>query len=182
MLEAWLGDAIALRQRIAELLGTQSDEEIYKQLVYENVVLQLEHLLSYPVVKNGLEANTLELHGWVYNVTNGRLKVYNPTKNEFARPHVLPNVEPPLNSSGTIPTTFYIKNETSSPLLMYCVTLQGVEEHHRELQPGASCRQSTFVDCQWRIRRKRDGALVALVNAAESSQEICIRSSKPLAL
>jgi carbonic anhydrase len=38
-----------------------------------NVLLQLEHLRTYPCVRDGLEAARLALHGWVYVIETGEV-------------------------------------------------------------------------------------------------------------
>lgn len=79
----WLKDAEELRERLAELLRDHPPEYIAKQIVFENVAVQLENLITYPVVQRALEARTLQLHGWVFNLEDGSLRVYNPDTNEF---------------------------------------------------------------------------------------------------
>lgn len=41
-------------------------EDRHQAIVEQNVALQLRHLRSYPFVQEAIEANRLELHGWVY--------------------------------------------------------------------------------------------------------------------
>jgi len=43
------------------------------QLIERNVVLQLGHLHTHPVVRQGLERESLCLHGWVYRFETGEL-------------------------------------------------------------------------------------------------------------
>jgi carbonic anhydrase len=79
-LAGWLGDAAAVLGRIR---GELSPDAVARQLVFENVVVQLENLLTYPVVTRALEANVLEIHGWVYDLADGSLRVFHPDANEF---------------------------------------------------------------------------------------------------
>jgi len=76
----WLRDA-------ADVLGRLRDElapdALARQLVFENVVVQLENLLSYPTVERALEADRLEIHGWVYDLSDGSLRVYHPEEDVF---------------------------------------------------------------------------------------------------
>jgi carbonic anhydrase len=44
-------------------------------IVEENVRLQLEHLREYPFVRNAMQAKKLSIHGWVYDMSNGEIKV-----------------------------------------------------------------------------------------------------------
>jgi carbonic anhydrase len=82
-LVSWLKDAEELRERLAVLLRDHPADQIATQLIYENVAVQLENLLTYPVVERALEAGTLQLHGWVFELADGTLSVYDPDTNEF---------------------------------------------------------------------------------------------------
>lgn len=45
-------------------------------LIEANVLLQLEHLRSYPFVAEAECAGTLRLHGWVYDLASERVRAY----------------------------------------------------------------------------------------------------------
>ena len=45
-------------------------------LIERNVLLQLEHLATYPTVKAALASGTVELHGWVYDIGSGQVRVF----------------------------------------------------------------------------------------------------------
>jgi len=76
----WLRDAAAVLGRIR---GEMAPEAIARQLVFENVVVQLENLVTYPVVERALEDDELEIHGWVYDIADGSLRVYHPDQDVF---------------------------------------------------------------------------------------------------
>ncbi len=76
----WLKDAAAVLGRIR---GEMKPEAIARQLVFENVVVQLENLVTYPVVERALEEDVLEIHGWVYDIADGSLRVYHPDHDVF---------------------------------------------------------------------------------------------------
>jgi carbonic anhydrase len=82
-LAQWLKDAVELRRRLELLARHLSPEELEKQLVFENVLVQLDNLLTYPVVSRALEENRLEMHGWVYDLADGRIRAYDPAKGRF---------------------------------------------------------------------------------------------------
>jgi carbonic anhydrase len=88
-LAAWLQDAMAVRERILRRWEGASPEAIVHQLVFENVVAQLENLITYPIIKRALEENRVEIHGWVYDLATATLRAYEPEANEF-RPVTLP--------------------------------------------------------------------------------------------
>jgi carbonic anhydrase len=76
----WLRDAASVLGRIR---GEMKPEAIARQLVFENVVVQLENLVTYPVVERALEEDVLEIHGWVYDIADGSLRVYHPKEDVF---------------------------------------------------------------------------------------------------
>jgi carbonic anhydrase len=88
-LAGWLRDALSVRERLVSRWPEASTEDIVRQLVFENVVVQLENLLTYPVVRKALDENRVEIHGWVYDLATAALRVYEPSSNEF-RPFELP--------------------------------------------------------------------------------------------
>lgn len=48
-----------------------------------SVVSQIEHLLTYPYVKEKVDAGTLHIHGWMYDISNGDIEYYDPDTHEF---------------------------------------------------------------------------------------------------
>ncbi|MEM2934656.1 MAG: carbonic anhydrase [Methanocellales archaeon] len=73
-ISSWLLNARAARERVEEKLKVEGGER-GKLIVEENVLLQLEHLREHPVVKSALKQRKLHLHGWVYDIYSGRIKV-----------------------------------------------------------------------------------------------------------
>lgn len=75
----WLNNAYKARERVddklLELHFQISEEQRMNLIVEENVRLQLEHLQEYPFVRNAMQDRALSLHGWVYDMSNGGIKV-----------------------------------------------------------------------------------------------------------
>lgn len=75
----WLNNAYKARERVddklLELHFQISEEQRMNLIVEENVRLQLEHLQEYPFVSNAMRDHALSLHGWVYDMSNGGIKV-----------------------------------------------------------------------------------------------------------
>lgn len=57
--------------------------ERHRAIVERNVVQQLRHVQSYPFVLEALEANRLELHGWVYYLRRRLMGHYAPDQDRF---------------------------------------------------------------------------------------------------
>ncbi|NUN16178.1 MAG: carbonic anhydrase [Myxococcales bacterium] len=53
--------------------------------IEENVLDQIDHLLTYPAVAKKLHEGRLHLHGWVYDLLGG-LTVYDPELDRFVEP------------------------------------------------------------------------------------------------
>jgi len=75
----WLINARKAKERVDRRLieeGIELEHEARMRLyVEENVRLQLEHLQEYPFVQVAVQGRTLRLHGWVYDMESGLIKV-----------------------------------------------------------------------------------------------------------
>jgi carbonic anhydrase len=43
-----------------------------------NVIFQIENLLTYPYLKEKVDAGELHLHGWLYDIEKGSIEYYDP--------------------------------------------------------------------------------------------------------
>jgi carbonic anhydrase len=59
------------------------DAERHLAIVRENVLLQIEHLRSYDVVRECEQAGTLALHGWVYRLETGAIESFEAETNSW---------------------------------------------------------------------------------------------------
>lgn len=75
----WLNNAYKAKEKVDEkILSLRiklSPEQRMQLIVEENVRLQLEHLREYPFVRNAMHEKRLAIHGWVYDMSNGEIKV-----------------------------------------------------------------------------------------------------------
>lgn len=75
----WLNNAYKAKEKVDEkLLSLRikiSQEQRMQLIVEENVRLQLEHLREYPFVRAAMQEKKLAIHGWVYDMSNGEIKV-----------------------------------------------------------------------------------------------------------
>lgn len=72
---SWLELAMPARERV--LAGGVAAAEIYLETIKANVLLQCEHLRSYPCVASGERAGTLSIHPWLYDLHTGTISAYN---------------------------------------------------------------------------------------------------------
>jgi carbonic anhydrase len=82
----WLNNAYKAKERVEEKLrGLHFElpaEQRMNLIVEENVRLQLEHLLEYPFVRTAMRGGILSVHGWVYDMSTGDIKIVQ--RNEVA--------------------------------------------------------------------------------------------------
>ncbi len=79
-LRAWLAYAEAAPARVpAGLEGAARLDA----LIEANVLLQVEHLRSYPFIAEAERAGTLHLHAWVYDIPTERVRAYEPELGRF---------------------------------------------------------------------------------------------------
>lgn len=65
------------------LLPVQTSPEALYRTEQRSVVLQLERLLQYPMVRRGVEAGRLHLHGWHYVIEAGQVHVFDAQQGTF---------------------------------------------------------------------------------------------------
>lgn len=75
----WLINAFKAKERVDEKLKALHieipREQRMKLIVEENVRLQLEHLQEYPFVRRAMNEKKLNLHGWVYDMATGEIRI-----------------------------------------------------------------------------------------------------------
>lgn len=73
----WLNNAIEAKLRIDAKIKKPSTQKEHKErsrmIEQENVRLQIEHLVTYPIVKNALKEKKIEIHGMYYDLETGAL-------------------------------------------------------------------------------------------------------------
>ncbi|MBM4070352.1 MAG: hypothetical protein FJ271_15565 [Planctomycetes bacterium] len=73
-------------QRIAEdKYGRLPREQLLQAMIEENVFLQMTHLRTYPVVRDGLARGTLMLHSWIYDHDTDEIYGYEPGESALLR-------------------------------------------------------------------------------------------------
>jgi carbonic anhydrase len=77
----WLTNGEEARKRAMEL--NLPEEEQLMAITQQNVIVQLEHIQTYPVVREHLDAGKLQLAGWVYDIGNGKVWEYNAAAAQF---------------------------------------------------------------------------------------------------
>lgn len=85
-LKEWLIHAQPAADRAVQRTSTRERVDL---AVEENVEEQLANLATYPAVRERLDAGTICLHGWVYDLGHGNLRVWDAGSDEFRSPDQL---------------------------------------------------------------------------------------------
>jgi carbonic anhydrase len=75
-LNKWLHHASSAAFRLEHEGALDATLKPHDQLSQLNVLVQLEHLMSYPIVREKVAAGTLRLNGWWFDVASGSLYAY----------------------------------------------------------------------------------------------------------
>jgi carbonic anhydrase len=101
-------EAVALRSwlRLMDeaLLPVQPSREALHRTEQRSVVLQLERLMGYPMVRREVEAGRLTLHGWHYVIEDGEVHVFDAQQGDFVAASV-------STHSGTGPYQPYVEHD-----------------------------------------------------------------------
>lgn len=76
-LKNWLQIASQVRDNINLRSIDVTNKECQTLIEKENILVQLNNLKTYPIVKKALENKELRVHGWHYDIGNGIIYAYN---------------------------------------------------------------------------------------------------------
>ncbi len=81
----WLGLARPAKNK-AEKRGDRAwKEDPHRSVEQENILLQMDHLLSHPIVREKQENGSLQVYGWYYDIGKGEILNYNFEKHQFEK-------------------------------------------------------------------------------------------------
>jgi len=82
-----LQDWLRSGQRALERLEREGAPDVslsrHNQLSQVNVLVQVEHVMSYPRVRERMEAGTLRLHAWWFDIAQADVHAYEPEQGRF---------------------------------------------------------------------------------------------------
>lgn len=79
----WLQLMDPVRENVMEIQKYFDDTEVGWLVEQQNVIVQLNHLLTYPFVKERYEKGELTLYGWYYDIENSTIYDYNNDRRVF---------------------------------------------------------------------------------------------------
>ena len=80
---SWLRNAHAARSVVEVLHPDLTGDAKIQALVEQNVVTQLQHLGTHPAVAAGVASGKVELHGWVYDIETGEIRLHDVARGEM---------------------------------------------------------------------------------------------------
>ncbi len=81
----WLGHAAKTARIIRDNYGQLEGEALLSAAIEENVLVQLEHVRTLPVVATAVAAGRLKLHAWVYKIETGQVFSYDPRDGQYTQ-------------------------------------------------------------------------------------------------
>ena len=75
-LDKWLYNANTAAVRLEHEGALNAALKPHDQLSQLNVLVQLEHLMSYPIVRHKVAAGALHLSGWWFDIATGTMYAY----------------------------------------------------------------------------------------------------------
>jgi carbonic anhydrase len=82
-LNKWLHHARAAAFRLEHEGALDAKMKPHDQLSQLNVLVQLEHLMSYAIVRDKVSTGTLRLSGWWFDVASGSMCAYDCASRSF---------------------------------------------------------------------------------------------------
>ncbi|WP_303290622.1 carbonic anhydrase [Marinobacter sp. SS5-14b] len=83
----WLGHCRSAMEIVRERHNIASDERLdpkyLNEAIEENVLQQVQHLRTHPVVAAKLATGKIEIHGWVYDIKSGNIRCCGRDSMEF---------------------------------------------------------------------------------------------------
>jgi carbonic anhydrase len=81
--KAWLRNAEAARSVLEAHPHPADEKQVLNALIEDNVLLQLLHLRTHPSVAGRLADRSLTVHGWVYDIGNGDVRIHDAVSGRF---------------------------------------------------------------------------------------------------
>jgi carbonic anhydrase len=80
----WVSIARPARERVMRELAGESDAVQVKACEHGAIALSLENLMTFPWIRERVEAGALTLHGWYFDIDAGELLGYSAETSSFA--------------------------------------------------------------------------------------------------
>jgi carbonic anhydrase len=81
--KSWLRNGEAALSIVQSRSKTQDQAAMLDDLIEENVLLQMKHLMTHPSVAGRLTQGSLLLTGWVYDIAHGDVRIFEDAPKKF---------------------------------------------------------------------------------------------------
>ncbi len=81
----WLRHADATLEIVREHYGHLQGKSLVNAAAEENVLVQLEHLRTLPVIASRMPSGRVRLHGWMYKIDSGEVFYYESEVGQFVK-------------------------------------------------------------------------------------------------
>ncbi|NLF73265.1 MAG: carbonic anhydrase [Candidatus Anammoximicrobium sp.] len=81
----WLRHADATLEIVREHYGHLQGKALVNAAAEENVLVQLEHLRTLPVIASRISSGRVRLHGWMYKIDTGEVFYYESETGQFVK-------------------------------------------------------------------------------------------------
>jgi carbonic anhydrase len=82
----WLKHAEATRRLVQENYPDLTEEQLIETLVAENVLIQIDNLKTYPIIKTRLHQGKLKIYAWIYQIETGEILAYDGKTHTYVPP------------------------------------------------------------------------------------------------
>ena len=96
----WLGYVEAAWKYLDPGMQDADPRALHTALIHANVIAQLENLKTHPEVARALAAQTIEVHGWYYDILTGAIEVYDQLERRFIAIEKWAEARSPVSPAG----------------------------------------------------------------------------------
>ena len=82
----WLKHAESTRRLVEENYSHYKGDDLIEVLVAENVLIQIENLKTYPIVRARMHQGRLKIYAWIYNIETGNVLAYDARTHTYVPP------------------------------------------------------------------------------------------------
>ncbi len=82
-LRSWLRHGEPALARAEKYTGPAAQLKKHNLISQQNVLLQLEHLMTYPLIQQRVADGNLQLHGWWFDIAHADVYSYDKSRGEF---------------------------------------------------------------------------------------------------
>lgn len=82
-IQGWLHYGLPSLKRVKQGFIPDRSLSLHNQISQVNVLQQIDHILSYPIVRERVEAKKLRFHGWWFDIAHADVYCYEESLNQF---------------------------------------------------------------------------------------------------